>query len=35
MSAQMITFGGNFQGLHRWLAVSLRTADEWHLFDRP
>jgi hypothetical protein len=35
LSAQLIMFGGNFQGLHRWLAVSLRTADEWHLFDRP
>ena len=35
LAAQLIMFGGNFQGLHRWLAVSLRTADEWHLFDRP
>jgi hypothetical protein len=35
LAAQLILFGGNFQGLHRWLAVSLRNSDEWHLFDRP
>jgi hypothetical protein len=35
LAAQLIMFGGSFQGSHRWLAVSLREAHEWHLFDRP
>jgi hypothetical protein len=35
LAAQQIMFGGSYQGRYRWLALSLRAANEWHLFDRP